>query len=161
MRLFSIIGIYLSLSCIGSDLKRLYVRPHNDHTVNEFGIQHHFPNGVISIEVNSDEHRDLSKNKNIDILEYASQWELTKHVKPCQPWPSCKNEPSPPTEGRVYFPNDQTPWGIEEVYADPLLTLTTGGSGVTVAVLDTGANTGHLDITRRVSQCKDFTKRKR
>jgi subtilisin len=54
-------------------------------------------------------------------------------------------------------PSDQTPWGIEAIYNNASITQTSGGSGVKVAVLDTGANTSHLDLTGNVEQCKDFT----
>lgn len=60
---------------------------------------------------------------------------------------------------RAYYPSDQTPWGIEMVYNDPTIGPTSGGLGIDVAVLDTGVYKDHLDLTRRVKQCKDFTKR--
>ncbi len=56
------------------------------------------------------------------------------------------------------IPSDQTPWGIGKIYNNPLLTSTSGGLGVDVAVLDTGVKTDHLDLKNRVAQCKDFTK---
>lgn len=61
------------------------------------------------------------------------------------------------TTTRQYFPSDQTPWGIEKVYNNSSVTSTSGGDGVDVAVLDTGVLKTHLDLTRRVTQCKDFT----
>ncbi len=54
-------------------------------------------------------------------------------------------------------PFDQTPWGIETVYNDPLITKTSGGDNIKVAILDTGVLTSHLDLKRRINQCKDFT----
>lgn len=58
---------------------------------------------------------------------------------------------------RTLFPSDQTPWNMEMIYQDPSLTNTLGGSGVTVAVLDTGMYQ-HFDLKNRMKQCKDFTK---
>lgn len=56
------------------------------------------------------------------------------------------------------LPSDQLPWGIKAVYNnDPLLLKTSGGSGVSVAVLDTGILRSHPDLKNRISQCKDFT----
>lgn len=54
-------------------------------------------------------------------------------------------------------PADQTPWGIEAIYNDANVTATSGGSGINVAVLDTGVFTGHHDLQGTVEQCKDFT----
>lgn len=54
-------------------------------------------------------------------------------------------------------PSDQTPWGIETIYNNPAISSTSGGFGVSVAVLDTGVTTTHPDLARRIAQCKDFT----
>lgn len=54
-------------------------------------------------------------------------------------------------------PSDQTPWGIETVYNDPIITKTSGGDKVKVAVLDTGVLVSHPDLKNRIAQCKDFT----
>ncbi len=56
-----------------------------------------------------------------------------------------------------YVPSNQTPWGIETVYNEPLIASTSGGLGVNVVVLDTGTNTNHPDLKGRIAQCKDFT----
>lgn len=67
--------------------------------------------------------------------------------------------PSGGTGGRVGLPTDRTPWGIETMYQNPSLTATSGGAGIKVAVLDTGVMRQHLDLTRRVVACKNFTRR--
>lgn len=54
-------------------------------------------------------------------------------------------------EGRACFPTTQTPWGVSKVNGG------SGGTGVTIAVLDTGVYTDHLDLD--VKLCKDATKR--
>lgn len=63
----------------------------------------------------------------------------------------CGQEPPPDDSGRVCEPPTQIPWGISTVNGG------SGGDGVTVAVLDTGANTSHPDLN--ISLCKDTTKR--
>ncbi len=61
------------------------------------------------------------------------------------------------TGTRSCYPDSQTPWGIETVYGyanpDP-----EGGNDVTVAVLDTGVATDHLDFEGKSIDCKDATK---
>ena len=54
-------------------------------------------------------------------------------------------------------PSDQTPWGVALIYNNSALALTSGGTGVNVAVLDTGVLKTHPDLKSRVKQCKDFT----
>ena len=55
------------------------------------------------------------------------------------------------------FPLDQTPWGIEMIYNDPLLASASGGDEVNVAVLDTGILKTHPDLKNRIADCKNFS----
>lgn len=55
------------------------------------------------------------------------------------------------------IPVDQVPWGIKMLYDDPFLASTSGGDGVSVAVLDTGVLKTHLDLKNRIKDCKDFS----
>lgn len=57
-------------------------------------------------------------------------------------------------------PSDQTPWGIEVIYNNPVIASTSGGNGINVAVLDSGVLKTHADLKNRVKQCKDFTNAK-
>ncbi|CAJ1004362.1 MULTISPECIES: S8 family peptidase [Bacillales] len=63
-------------------------------------------------------------------------------------------------EGRVEAmatPSDRTPWGIEAIYRNSSIQSTSGGKGIRVAVLDTGAYTAHPDLSANVEQCYNFT----
>lgn len=55
------------------------------------------------------------------------------------------------------YPSTRTPWGIKAIYNNSSLTSTTGGDGVKIAVLDTGVQTSHIDLSQNAEQCKDFT----
>jgi len=58
---------------------------------------------------------------------------------------------------RVEQPYDQTPWGIEMMYGDNKnLQKTSGGKGIDVAVIDTGADTLHPDLAMRIEDYADF-----
>jgi len=65
----------------------------------------------------------------------------------------CPSEPGPDPnpEERTCFPSSQTPYGVSMINGG------SGGLGVSVAVLDSGANKDHLDLD--ISVCKDFTKK--
>jgi len=54
-------------------------------------------------------------------------------------------------------PSDQTPWGIEVVYNNSEIASTSGGFNVNVAVLDTGVNFDHPDLSGVKGTCFDFT----
>ncbi len=57
------------------------------------------------------------------------------------------------TDGRTE-PTSQLPWGVAATVGLP---HATNGEGVTIAVLDTGIDTTHPDLERRITICKDFS----
>lgn len=86
----------------------------------------------------------------------------------CEPWPACRDSGGGGGDGggdpgdgggsgRPSLPTDPTPWGIERIYQDPLIAATQGGSGIRVAVLDSGIEASHPDLARRIVECIDFT----
>ena len=57
---------------------------------------------------------------------------------------------------RTRTPDEQVPWGIEYMYSNPDLAQTSGGRGVDVAVIDTGVDTLHPDLTMRIEDYFDL-----
>lgn len=107
-----------------------------------------FGNKGFTSTVNSQQYQALLKNKNLTI-------ERVPEVKLA---PSVETTVKPGgSKGSV--PSDQTPWGIEAIYRDLDIATTSGGSGIKVAVLDTGV-INHADLARNIEQCKDFSQMK-
>lgn len=126
----------------------LYVKATTDDAqadVHALDVRHEFADGVMSVEVSPQAAEQLANNPRFTILGQATQWHVTA-------------KPGGGTTTRQYTPSDQTPWGMEAVYNDPSLAATSGGAGVKVAVLDTGAKKDHFDLKNRIAQCKDFTR---
>ncbi|TFE02143.1 S8 family peptidase [Jeotgalibacillus salarius] len=98
-----------------------------------------------STEMNEKQFNALQKNKNIKVTK-VQEVELETDVRASE-YETMAGE----------YPTQQTPWGIKAIYNNPNQTTTSGGSGVNIAVLDTGVFTSHYDLVNTVEQCKDFT----
>ncbi|WP_042460329.1 S8 family peptidase [Neobacillus dielmonensis] len=98
--------------------------------------------------VNSAQYQALLKNKNLEITR-VPEVQLD----------SLENRSAGKAGTKAAsLPADRTPWGIEAIYNDPLITSTSGGTGIKVAVLDTGVYINHYDLAGSAEQCKDFTR---
>ncbi|ALC91295.1 peptidase S8 [Bacillus sp. FJAT-18017] len=100
-------------------------------------------------EVNEKQYQALLKNKNLKI-EQVQEVALDSRENPAVKKDVAAN-------AITSLPSDRTPWGIQAIYNDPYVTATSGGSGIKVAVLDTGVYTNHYDLRGQAEQCKDFT----
>ncbi|UAC49910.1 S8 family serine peptidase [Bacillus aquiflavi] len=117
----------------GPSAKKAQLQSEND-------VRWDFKEDGFTTTVNEKQYQALQKNKNIKM-------ELVPEAK-VSAKPQAKASASP---------SDQTPWGIEAIYNDPYIRSTSGGSGIRVAVLDTGVNINHSDLSANAEQCKDFT----
>jgi len=86
----------------------------------------------------------LKKNKNVTIEKVPEYTVETTTLEPQARY-------------QTMAASQSTPWGIKAIYNNSSITKTSGGSGVNIAVLDTGVNTSHPDLAANVEQCKDFT----
>ncbi|MBI2063718.1 MAG: S8 family peptidase [Candidatus Yanofskybacteria bacterium] len=167
-----------------ADNGRYFVSSSSGFWKNALGVRHNFDNGFTTDA--SDFQLRLARVFGVDIKPVAvlqilpaesmdanlpNADEQSESDPQASPSPMLSSIPTPaPTkilapkeatrgkDGTVrYLPSDKTPWGIETIYSDPLITLTSGGANSNVAILDTGVYALHPDLTERVVQCKDFT----
>ncbi|MEK7659114.1 MAG: S8 family serine peptidase [Patescibacteria group bacterium] len=147
---------------------RYFIKTNNQFWQKSFGVRHAFENGFTA---------DLSGIQLTLARIFGVEVEPVKqlHVLPktipasLEPLPSeelvITSEEKIDTLGNIKAkarvtrpaPSDQTPWGVALIYNNSAITLTSGGAGVNVAVLDTGVLKTHFDLKDRVKQCKDFT----
>ncbi|KKK33636.1 peptidase S8 [Mesobacillus campisalis] len=113
-----------------------------------FGVRWDFGSEGFTTNVSEKQYQALLKNKNLKI-DRVPEVELDSRENPAKQDASATAISS--------LPSDRTPWGIEAIYNDAGITATSGGSGIKIAVLDTGVYTNHYDLRGQGEQCKDFT----
>jgi subtilisin len=117
-------------------------------TKDQYGVRSDFGTEGFTTTVNGSQYQALLKNKNLTIAEVSQV--SVGYIKEAAAKPGGSTSSGP---------SDRTPWGIQAIYNDSNIAATSGGAGVTVAVLDTGVNTSHKDLAGQDTQCKDFTQR--
>ncbi|MCK4520350.1 S8 family serine peptidase [Candidatus Parcubacteria bacterium] len=148
--------------------ERVYVLTDNPVVKTMLGVHHEFP-GVFSTEVSPQlkvlTALGLIKTEPVQIYEitgkpicgdgkaHPSEQCGEPSLPDCPEGQICENckcveETTAPE--RICYPSVQKPWGIEKVNGG------SGGTDVTVAVLDTGVYRDHLDLD--VSLCKNATR---
>ncbi|GHH97693.1 S8 family peptidase [Neobacillus kokaensis] len=113
-----------------------------------YGMRWDFSDKGFTTTVNAKQYQALLKNKNLKIEKLP---ELQLNANP--------DKKAKPGVDAKAVPSDQTPWGIEAIYNDAVIAKTAGGSGIKVAVLDTGV-VNHVDLAGNIEQCKDFSQNK-
>ncbi|CEG23637.1 Subtilisin precursor [Planococcus massiliensis] len=110
----------------------------------KYGVQWDFAGEGFTVDMNEKQYEALQKNKNIKV-EKVPEFTIEK------------SSSKPEAVYQAMAASQSTPWGIKAIYNDSSLTRTSGGSGINVAVLDTGVNVSHPDLKNNIEQCKDFT----
>jgi subtilisin len=113
-----------------------------------YGVRWDFGSEGFTTEVNSKQYQALQKNNNLKVEKV-----------PMVTLDYIQEAAAKPGTSAGTAPTDRTPWGIEAIYNNAAIQSTSGGAGVTVAVLDTGVNINHKDLVGQADQCKDFTLR--
>ncbi|MEH7096720.1 S8 family peptidase [Neobacillus vireti] len=110
-----------------------------------YGVRWDFAANGFTTTVNAQGYQALLHNKNLTIEKIPEvQIAVVK-------------EAAKPGGNTVTGPSDRTPWGIQAIYNDSAIASTSGGGGIVVAVLDTGVNRNHPDLSSNVAQCQDFS----
>lgn len=146
-----------------SDEKPVYlIKSQNPVLQNLYGVRHNFDVGFTT---HLNDHQVAGLERAGFEIESVPLYQLTP---PCSPMPDCKKgggdggDDGSSGGTRIGEPSlGRIPWGINMVYKNTLTTvepasLPNGGAPRIVAVLDSGADTNHPDLS--ITQCKDFTK---
>src|SRR3989338_8434096 len=136
-----------NISRAATDDTRYFVKSTSGWWKKSFGVRHNFDNGFTADL--SDFHLRVAKIFSIEV----------EPVKKLNVLPDLSQAPI--TSGKIQAkrikPAEQVPWGVKAVYNNPLLSKSSGGSGVIVAILDTGVLKIHPDLENRIKECKDFS----
>ena len=117
--------------------KRYIITPDSDADADEIKDLvdvHHELRGVFSAEIPK---KKLSAVKELASVRPVKMFMLQKHKEARQK--------------RKCTPTEQVPWNIQMVNGG------SGGAGITIAVLDSGVNKGHIDLSSNIKKCLDMT----
>lgn len=135
--------------------ERVYVLTDSPVTKALLGVKHEFPKAFstdLSPQLKMMEKLGLIKTEPVQLYQITAKPVCGNGIcegsepKTCPQ--DCSDEPAPdPQPSRTCTPADKKPWGIMKVNGG------SGGAGVTVAVLDTGVDTDHLDLVGNIKTC--------
>lgn len=169
-RFFLVLAAFLAVFLVGSNIAyakafvegRYFVSSKNMLIKSLFGAQHDFEGGFTA-DLTSGEVWTLEKIfktnvSRIPLYEISDEMEIPVSASGNIIADAVTLISEKETERREFTPSKSITSGIRKIYGTDLLVNTSGGKDVNVAVLDTGANVKHVDLVKRVKDCKDFTR---
>lgn len=143
-------------AAVGQETFRVYVEANNKSAKSslkkQYSVRWDLSDTGFSTEMNEKQFEALKKNKNITVTKVPIVTLDTIGLDD-----TSNVEVKVPDVQIAARASQQLPWGIKAIYNNSNLATTSGGSGINIAVLDTGVNINHLDLVNRIEQCKDFT----
>lgn len=104
-------------------------------------------NGLVVAAPNATVAQKLARVQGVERVEQDILVSIS--APSCSPWPSCKNTST------VTQPPQTLPWGVDRINADEAWGTSTG-QGVKVAVIDTGIDRSHPDLTGNIAGGVNF-----
>jgi subtilisin len=155
----------IPLAHASADSGRYFVKSTKGFWKNALGVRHEFADGFTADLDPSGINARFAKMLGVDIQPVATLQISPIDGNSLSAALSGKVSPAPTpvsTKGLKkgvmrYVPSGQISWGVQTIYNDLKLTSTSGGTGIDVAVLDTGVDVSHPDLVGQVAECKDFT----
>ncbi len=155
---FSFMGLNAWAQAKGTYDGRYFVASKNSIVKSLFGVQHEIANGFTS-DLTSGEVWTLERIFKVNVTPVPLyKISATSDAPTAMIVNTALGAGNAPGLERNNTPDNPIGWGLKKIYNDENIKSTSGGRGVNVAILDTGANIKHLDLADQVKDCKDFTR---
>lgn len=98
----------------------------------------------------------LTHIEGVQVVEVDAKVQAFAPPGGCTPWPECKNDPTPsPTPSPTPAPSETIEWGVDRIDAELSWSQSTG-LNVDVAILDTGIDADHEDLSANLQGGVNF-----
>ncbi|MEW6295616.1 MAG: S8 family serine peptidase [Candidatus Diapherotrites archaeon] len=159
--LFALLFSLILAVSVSAETQRAYFKVKDLAGFNSIAsyARHSFPSGNISIEAPSEAIDGLKHNPHLEFIGYANKWYIEgSPAGELGAVGGIKGKPGTRPCVLSDYGLPQVWYGVKQVYNNFNITSTSGGAGVNVAVLDTGA-IKHFDLASNIKVCLDATGR--